>query len=149
MTFVVVGTGSTSVEMAGQIADLHRSLRDNFRSIDPADARIVLLDGADHLLGSFPESLQRRARQDLEELGVEVRLWHQVTGVDEDGVDTDSDDPQLSRIAARTKVWAAGVQGSPVGRLMVAATGAETDSSGRVKVEPDCTVLGHPEIFVV
>jgi NADH:ubiquinone reductase (H+-translocating) len=150
MTFVVVGAGPTGVETAGQIAELaHRSLERNFRSIDPADARIVLLDGGPKLLGAFPDSLQDHAMRDLEDLGVEIHLSTMVTGVDERGVDTASDDPGLSRIDARTKVWAAGVQGSPVGRLIAEATGATVDRAGRVQVQPDCTISGHPEIFVV
>jgi NADH dehydrogenase len=150
MTFVIVGAGPTGVEMAGQIAELaHRSLRGNFRAIDPADARVLLLDGAPKLLGAFPDSLQRRARRDLEGLGVEVYLGTMVTGVDARGLDTNSDDPSLARIDARTKIWAAGVQASPLGRLIAEATGATLDRAGRVQVRPDCTVPGHPEIFVV
>jgi NADH dehydrogenase len=150
LTFAIVGAGPTGVEMAGQIAELaHRSLDRNFRSIDPARARIVLLDGGAKLLASFPESLQRRAMTDLQRLGVEVHLGTMVTGVDARGIDTTSDDPRLSRIEARTKVWAAGVEASAVGRLVAEATGAELDRAGHVKVEPDCTVPGHPEIFVV
>jgi NADH dehydrogenase len=150
LTFVVVGAGPTGVEMAGQIAELaHRSLGQNFRKIDPADARVVLLDGGSTALASFPASLQRRALEDLGRLGVEVHLDTLVTGVDEDGVDTNSHDPQLVRIAAGTKVWAAGVEASPLGGMLAASTGVELDRAGRVKVEPDCTVPGHPEIFVV
>lgn len=150
MTFVVVGGGPTGVEMAGQIAELSkRSLQANFRRIDPSQARVVLLEGGPKLLGAFPDSLQRRARKDLEELGVEVHLNTLVTGVDAHGVDTNSDDPELARIRARAKVWAAGVHASPLGRLVADATGATLDRGGHVEVEPDCTVPGHPEIFVV
>src|SRR3954447_17192008 len=125
MTFVVAGAGATGVEMSGQIAELSkRSLRSNFRRIDPAEARVVLLDGGPKLLGAFPDSLQRRARKDLEELGVEVHLNTMVTGVDPQGVDTNSDDPEVARIHARAKVWAAGVQASPIGRIVAEATGA-------------------------
>ena len=108
MTFVVVGAGATGVEMAGQIAELsHRSLQHNFRRIDPGSARVILLDGAPKALAAFPETLQRRAIETLRELGVEVHLGTLVTGVDGDGIDTNSDDPALARIETATKVWAA------------------------------------------
>ena len=150
MSFVVIGGGPTGVEMAGQIAELsHRPLRDNFRSIAPGRARVVLIDGGDRLLASFPESLQHRTARDLERLGVEIHLGVRVTGVDGDGVHTSSEDPTLHRIPAAVKVWAAGVQASPLGRALAEATGAAVDSAGRVQVRDDCTVCGHPEIFVV
>jgi len=150
LTFVVVGAGPTGVEMAGQIAELaHRSLQGNFRLIDPAAAHVILLDGGPKLLAAFPDSLQKTAATDLRRLGVEIHLSTMVTGVDERGVDTNSEDPKLKRIEARTKVWAAGVQASRLARVVAEATGAELDRAGHVKVEPDCTVPGHPEIFVV
>jgi len=150
LTFVVVGAGPTGVEMAGQIAELsHRSLRRNFRDIDPATARVVLLDAAPVVLGPFPPGLQRRTVRALERLGVEVHLGAMVTGVDAGGIETNSDDPALRRIDAATKIWAAGVEGSPVGRMVAEATAATVDRAGRVVVEPDCTVPGHPEIFVI
>jgi NADH:ubiquinone reductase (H+-translocating) len=150
MTFVIVGAGPTGVEMAGQVAELsRRALQGNFRSIDPARARIVLLDGGPKLLGAFPDSLQRRAIRDLERLGVDIHLNTMVTGVDKNGIDTNSDDPKLRRIEARAKVWAAGVQASPLGRLVADATGAAVDRAGHVQVQPDCTIPGRPEIFVV
>jgi NADH dehydrogenase len=150
MTFVVIGAGPTGVEMAGQIAELsRRSLGRNFRSIDPAKARVVLLDGGPKLLGGFPESLQRRAIKDLEDLDVEIHLNTMVTAVDTAGIDSNSSDPKLARIEARAKIWAAGVQASGLGRLVAEATGASVDKAGRVKVQEDCTVPGHPEIFVV
>ncbi|HEX4012017.1 MAG TPA: NAD(P)/FAD-dependent oxidoreductase [Solirubrobacteraceae bacterium] len=149
-TFVVVGAGPTGVEMAGQIAELsRRALAGNFRSIDPCRARVVLLDGGHELLASFPESLRRRARRDLEQMGVEIQLGVRVTGVDPAGVDTDSDDPALKRIPAVTKIWAAGVQASALGRVIAEATEAAVDRAGRIQVSDDCTVPGHPEILVV
>ena len=124
LTFVVVGAGPTGVELAGQIAELaHRSLRGNFRRIDPAEARVVLLDAQHTVLPSFPESLQRRAARDLERVGVETYLGAMVTGVDERGLGTRSDDPRVKRIEAITKIWAAGVQGSPLGRIVAEAAG--------------------------
>jgi NADH dehydrogenase len=150
LTFVVVGAGPTGVELAGQIAELSRhSLRYNFRRIDPAEARIVLLDAAPTILGSFPESLRERAVRDLRDIGVEVHLSTAVTRVDERGLDTNSVDARLRRIEAATKIWAAGVQASPLGRLLAAGAGADLDWAGRVKVEDDCTLANHPEVFVI
>jgi NADH:ubiquinone reductase (H+-translocating) len=150
MTFVVIGAGPTGVEMAGQIAELsHRALGHNFRSIDPRRARVLLLDGGQQLLASFPESLQRRTVKDLERLGVEIHLGVKVTGVDANRVETSSPDPALQRIPAAVKIWAAGVQASPLGRALAEATGTTVDRTGRIQVRDDCTVPGHPEIFVV
>jgi NADH dehydrogenase len=150
LTFVVVGAGPTGVELAGQIAELaHRSLHRNYRRIDPAAARVVLLDAAPALLASFPSSLQRRAAGQLDRLGVEIHLGAMVTGVDERGIDTNAADPALRRIEAATKIWAAGVQASPLGRIAAEAAGAGVDRAGRARVRPDCTLPGHPEVFVV
>ena len=141
--------GPTGVEMAGQIAELaHRALRGNFRSIDPAQARVVLLDAAPDVLGPFPERLRRRTADGLGKLGVEVRLGAQVTGVDAAGLEIAGGGP-AQRIEARTKIWAAGVTASTLGQLLARATGAPIDRAGRVNVEPDCTIPGYPEIFVV
>jgi NADH dehydrogenase len=150
LTFVVVGAGPTGVEVAGQLAELsRRSLRRNFRNIDPAQARVVLLHAGPTILPSFPESLRARATRDLREVGVEIHVGTMVTGVDERGVETNSANPELRRIEAAAKIWAAGVQGSPLGRLLAEAAGADVDGAGRVKVNPDCTVAGHPEVFVI
>jgi NADH dehydrogenase len=150
LTFVVVGAGPTGVELAGQLGELaHRSLHRNFRHIDPAKARIVLLDATPTILGTFPESLRERAARELRQMGVEIHVGTMVTGVDARGIETNSADPQLRRIEAATKIWAAGVQASPLGRLLAEAAGSEVDRAGRVKVEPDCTLRGHPEVFVV
>jgi NADH:ubiquinone reductase (H+-translocating) len=145
LTFAIVGAGPTGVELAGQIAELsRRALGGNFRAFDPADARIVLLDGLDTVLPTFPERLRRRAHRDLERLGVEVRLGTRVTGVDATGLDLGDD-----RLDARTRIWAAGVEASPLGRMLAERTGASVDRSGRVAVRPDCSLPGHPEVFVV
>lgn len=150
LTFVVVGAGPTGVEMAGQIAELsRRSLHRNFRRIDPASARVVLLDALPRALAPFPESLARRSVRDLEKLGVELYLGAKVTNVDATGIETDSSEQALRRIDAMTKIWAAGVAASPLGRLVSNATGASVDRAGRIQVEPDCSVPGYPEIFVV
>ncbi len=150
MTFVVVGGGPTGVEMAGQIAELaKRSLRRNFRVIDPAEARVLLLDAGPALLATFPPTLQGRVAKDLERLGVEVHLNTMVTGVDAQGVLTSSDDPALRRIDAAAKIWAAGVEASPLGRMVAADGKSSVDRTGRLQVAPDCTVPGHPEIFAI
>jgi NADH dehydrogenase len=147
LTFAIVGAGPTGVELAGQIAELsRRALGANFSRFDPRDSRIVLLDAGDAVLASYPERLQRRARKDLERMGVEVRLGSMVVGVDETGLDLKGED---GRIEARTKIWAAGVQASPLGRVLGDSAGAKVDRSGRVEVEPDCSLAGHPEVFVV
>jgi NADH dehydrogenase len=143
MTFVVVGGGATGVELAGQIAELARNtLSSNFRRIDPAAARIVLVDGLPRVLSAYHERLSERAARELGRLRVELRLGVRVEGVDALGLDL-SGEP--GRIEARTKVWAAGVHASPLAALL----GAELDRGGRVKVEPNCSLPGHPEVFVV
>jgi NADH:ubiquinone reductase (H+-translocating) len=150
LTFAVIGAGPTGVELAGQIAELsRRALKHNYRRFDAAASRVILVEAGEHLLATFPESLQRRARRDLERLGVEVRLQTTVTGVDASGVAITSPDGVETRIDARTKIWAAGVKGSALGAMLGDQTGAEIDGSGRVAVSPDCTLPGHPEIFVV
>ncbi|WP_409484254.1 NAD(P)/FAD-dependent oxidoreductase [Arsenicicoccus dermatophilus] len=149
-TFVVVGAGPTGVEMAGQIKDLAvHTLKDDFRRIDPTQARVILLDGASAVLGSFGERLSVKARRELERIGVEVVLDALVTDVDEDSVTVRHRDGSTQRIEAGCKVWAAGVQASPLGRQLGEQTGAEVDRAGRVHVAPDLTLPGHPEIFVV
>src|SRR3712207_5732512 len=128
MTFVVVGAGPTGVEMAGQIAELaHRTLKKDFRNIDPRTARIVLLDAAPYVLPSFGEKLGGRARRQLNEIGVEVQLGAMVTDVDADGLDIKEADGQVRRLNAATKIWAAGVQASPLGRMLGEQSGAEVD----------------------
>jgi len=150
MTFVVVGAGPTGVEMAGQIAELaHRTLRHDFRRIDPTTARVVLLDGLPKILPSFGEKLGGRARRQLNDIGVEVQLGAMVVGVDADGIDIKDSDGQVRRLNTATKIWAAGVQASPLARLLGEQTGAEVDRAGRVSVQPDLTLPGHPEVHVV
>ncbi|MBO3744670.1 NAD(P)/FAD-dependent oxidoreductase [Streptosporangiaceae bacterium NEAU-GS5] len=150
MTFVVIGAGPTGVEMAGQIAELsRRSLKNNYRRINPADARVILLDAAPRALGMFSESLQHNAVKVLTRLGVEVHLNAPVTGVDATGIDTGSENPALRRIDAATRIWAAGVEASSLGRQLGKLTGANVDKAGRIEINPDCTLPGHPEIFVI
>jgi NADH dehydrogenase len=141
LNFVVVGGGPTGVEMAGAIAELaNRALAKDFRSIDPRCARVILVEAAPRLLTPFEPSLSEAAKLSLAQLGVEVRLGAAVTAVDAAGVSIGAE-----RIEARTVIWGAGVMASPAGRWL----GAETDRAGRVKVAPDLTVPGHPDIFVI
>ena len=150
LTFVVVGAGATGVEMAGQIAELaHRTLRDNFRRIDPTRSRIVLLDAAPSVLGSFGERLSTIAARQLAAIGVEVRLGLKVVGVDDTGIDVVDREGRGHRIESMCKMWAAGVTANPLGAQLAAASGARTDRAGRVEVNPDCTLPGHPEVFVI
>jgi NADH:ubiquinone reductase (H+-translocating) len=150
MTFVVVGAGPTGVEMAGQIAELaHRTLRRDFRRIDPTTSRIILLDAAPTVLPSFGEKLGGRARRHLNKIGVEVQLGAMVTDVDADGLEVKDADGQVRRIPAATKIWAAGVQASPLGKLLGEQSGAQVDRAGRIAVQPDLTLPGHPEVHVV
>jgi NADH dehydrogenase len=150
LTFVVVGAGPTGVEMAGQIAELaHRTLRGEFRSIAPSTARIVLLDAADRVLPSFDERLSLDTQDRLRRLGVDVRLRTRVTDVDGSGLTVVTPDGAERRIDAETVMWAAGVEGNPLGRLVAERAGAEVDRAGRVLVEADTSVPGHPEVFVV
>jgi len=150
LTFVVVGAGATGVEMAGQIAELsRRTLKGNFRSFDPATTRVVLLDAAGAVLSSFGDDLSLHAQHELEGMGVEVQLNAKVVDVDALGIEVEDPDGSRRRIEARTKIWAAGVSASPLGRQLADQTDAEVDRSGRVQVERDLTVPGHPEVFVI
>ena len=150
MTIAVVGAGPTGVEVAGQITKLsRRALKRNFRSFDPAQGRVILLDALDTVLPTFPESLRRRAHRGLQRLGVDTQLGTRVTGVDEYGLDVVGPDGLPARIAARTKVWAAGVKASTLGARIAEQSGAAVDRAGRVAVLPDCTLPGHPEVFVI
>jgi NADH dehydrogenase len=141
LTFVLVGAGPTGVEMAGALAILVRTaLKSDYRRIEPASARIVLVDMAPKVLGPFMENLSKAAKQRLERLGVEVRLGHGVDQIDAEGVVIAGE-----RIASKTVIWTAGVAPSPAGKWL----SVETDRAGRVRIQKDLTVPGHPEIFVV
>ncbi|BCJ56256.1 putative NADH dehydrogenase (NDH) [Actinoplanes sp. NBRC 14428] len=149
MTFVVVGAGPTGVEMAGQIAELaHRNLPGQYRHIDPRKARIILIDAVDAVLKTFGDRLSTRALRRLHLLGVEVELETKVVGVDATGIEVETPRGH-ERIGAMTKMWAAGVAAPPLARRLAEAAGAATDRAGRIRVEPDCTLPGHPEIFAV
>ncbi|HZA03441.1 MAG TPA: NAD(P)/FAD-dependent oxidoreductase [Propionibacteriaceae bacterium] len=150
LTFVVVGAGPTGVEMAGQIAELaHRTLRRDFRRIDTTRARVILLDAAPAVLAAFGEKLSKAAQEQLAKIGVEVQLNVKVVGVDNTGVDVVDPDGSQRRIRSRCKVWAAGVSASPLGQQLAEQSGAEIDRAGRVKVNKDLTLPGHPEVYVV
>jgi NADH dehydrogenase len=151
LTFVVIGGGPTGVEMAGTMSEIARhTLPGEFRSIDPSQARILLLEGGPRVLQAMPESLSASAQRQLEGLGVEVKTGARVVAIDGQGVEfTPPGGAANERIAARCIVWAAGVAASPLGRQLAAATGAETDRAGRVVVAPDLSLPGHPEISVI
>src|SRR5262249_1820259 len=149
MTFAVIGAGPTGVEMAGQIAELsRRSLKRNFRRIDPASARVLLFDGGEEPLATFGEQLCAKATKEIERTGVELRMKSRVTDVKPDAIVVKGPDGE-QRVACHTKVWSAGVQASPLARMLAEATGAHTDRAGHIEVLPDCTLPGHPEVFVV
>jgi NADH dehydrogenase len=140
LTFVVIGAGATGVELAGTLAEIARhTLRGEFRRFDPRKARVVLVEGSDRVLPPYPPDLSEKALVQLERLGVTVWLGKRVTGVDADGVSLGSE-----RLVSKTVIWAAGVASSPLGRSL----GAPLDRAGRVRVAPDLSVPGHPEIFV-
>lgn len=141
LTFAIIGAGPTGVEMAGAISELGRaSLAGQFKTIVPEDLRVVLIEGADRVLLNFKPELSAYALKALDDLGVEVELGQMVKAIDEDGVSFGE-----KRLATKTVIWAAGVAASPAAKWL----GADADRSGRVKVEPDLSVPGHPEIFVV
>ena len=149
LTIVVVGAGPTGVELAGQIRELAtRSLRREFRRIDPAAIRVIVLDAGPKPLATFGDNLSKKAQRTLEHMGVELHMGARVTGVDAFGVDFTTDDGK-DRIPTHTVVWAAGVQAAPIAAKLAAAAGAETDRAGRIKVLPDLTLPGHPEVFAV
>lgn len=150
LTFTVVGAGPTGVEMAGQIAELaDQTLRGSFRHIDPTEARVILLDAAPAVLPPMGEKLGKRAQARLEKMGVEVQLGAMVTDVDRNGLTVKDSDGTLRRIESACKVWSAGVSASPLGKDLAEQSGVELDRAGRVKVEPDLTIPGHPNVFVV
>jgi NADH dehydrogenase len=150
LTFVVVGAGPTGVEMAGQIAELaDHTLRGAFRHIDSTRARVILLDAAPSVLPPMGEKLGKKAQDRLEKLGVEIQLNAMVTDVDRNGITVKRPDGTIDRIEAATKVWSAGVSASPLGKIIANQSEAEIDRAGRVKVGPDLSVPGHPNVFVI
>jgi len=141
LTFAVVGAGPTGVEMAGTLAEIARhTLRGEFRRFDSREAHVILLEGTSHVLSTYPEDLSRKARRQLERLGVVVRTDTRVTGIDADGVMIGAE-----RLAAKTVIWAAGVAASPLGQSL----SVPLDRAGRVPVGADLSVAGRPEVFVI
>jgi NADH dehydrogenase len=149
LTFVVVGGGATGVEMAGAVAELaHHTLRNNFRTLDPATARIVIVEGHDRLLAPFHPKLSASAKKTLERMGVEVWTSAKVKNIQPDHVMVEKDGRQ-TRIDSATVIWGAGVRASPIGKLLADSAGATVDKGGRVVVQPDLTIPGHPYIYVI
>jgi NADH dehydrogenase len=149
LTFVVVGGGPTGVELAGTLGEIaNDTLKHEFRHIDPAEARILLVEGLDRVLPPFPPDLSTKAERHLIALGVRPRLETRVTAIDKDGVTLLTRGVE-ERVPTHTVLWAAGVKASPLGAVLAKATGVELDRSGRVMVAPDLTIPGHPEIFVI
>jgi len=150
LTFVVVGAGPTGVELAGTMKEIARdTLKHEFRSIDPTKAKVILLDAAPTVLPFFGEGLEEKAVKALAKLGVEVRTGAKVVDVGEEGVTLEGEGGTKRTIHSRTVVWTAGVRASRLGVKLAGSVGAETDRKGRIAVEPDLSVKGHPEIFVI
>jgi NADH dehydrogenase len=150
MTFVVVGAGPTGVEIAGQIGELARdTLRNNFRQIDSRSAKVLLVETTDRILTTFPRSLSAKAERSLARLGVTTMLGHSVVDVDADGVTVSAAGEEKQRIATRTVIWAAGVNASGLAGRLAERSGAEPDRAGRLTVEPDLTLPGHPEVVAL
>jgi NADH:quinone reductase (non-electrogenic) len=150
LTFLVIGAGPTGVEMAGQIAELaHDTLRGEYRAIDPRGARVLLIETADKVLSAFPDPLPSRAASSLEQLGVTLMLSHTVVDVDERAVTVEDGHGSRTQLPTRTVVWAAGVTASPVARQLAEAAGLRVDRGGRLAVEPDLSLRGHPEVVAL
>jgi NADH:ubiquinone reductase (H+-translocating) len=151
LTFAVVGAGPTGVELVGQVAELaKRVLPQEFRLLETGkETRVVLIEAAPAVLPPFDPKLQRYTQRRLEKMGVEVRVDTAATAMTDDSITVKGPDGREERIAARTKIWAAGVQASPLAKMLAEATGSQTDRAGRVAVRPDCTLPGHPDVFAI
>ncbi len=148
LTFVVVGGGPTGVETSGVLAILARALRRDFSQADPTQARVILVDAGERVVPAFSERLSTKAADGLTSLGVTVREGHRATAIDERGVTVEGGNVE-ERIATRTVIWAAGVGAAWLTEAVARATGASTDRGGRIEVNPDCTIPGHPEISAI
>ena len=149
LTFAIVGAGATGVEVAGAIAEIARqTLKHDFRSIRPQEAQIILMDGAPRVLPPFPGKLSQKAARSLSRLGVQIRTGVMVKDVDREGL-TFEGPGGIVRLEARTVIWAGGVSVSPLMRTLAQRTQADTDKAGRIKVGPDLTIAGHPDVYVV
>jgi NADH dehydrogenase len=150
LTFALVGAGPTGVELAGQIREVaDHAVRGEYRQIDPPSARVMLFDGGALPLANFGEGLAERAERSLRRIGVELHMHSMVTGIDAEGLDVKTADGAVTRFAARTVLWTAGVAASPVAARLAEASGAPVDRAGRIMVEPDCTIPGYPDVFAV
>jgi NADH:ubiquinone reductase (H+-translocating) len=149
LTFVIVGGGPTGVELAGAIAEIaYHTMKDDFRNIDTSETQILLLEGLDRVLPPFAPELSQEAEISLTKLGVTVQTKTLVTNIENDTVTIKQGD-EVRQIAAKTVLWAAGVKASPLGKILAESTGAECDRAGRVMVESDLSIKGHPNIFVI
>jgi NADH:ubiquinone reductase (H+-translocating) len=150
LTFAVVGAGPTGVEMAGQIAELARdTMRRDFRAIDPRECRVLLVEASDRVLTSFPPSLSHKAERSLERLGATPLLHRTVVDMDEHTVTVQAPDGATEQVPARTVIWAAGVNASSLAGRLAELSGAEVDRAGRIAVEPDLSLPGHPEVLAL
>jgi NADH dehydrogenase len=150
LTFVVVGAGPTGAEMAGQIAELARdTLREDFRRINPRQGRVLLVEAAERVLTSFPPSLSRKAARSLKHLGVTPVVERMVVGIDDETVTVEAPDGTMEHVPARTVIWAAGVTASGLAAQLAEQTRAELDRAGRMAVEPDLSLPGHPEVLAL
>ena len=149
LTFVVVGGGATGTEMSGAISEIARDIVvHDFRSINTREAEVIMVEGSPRVLSAYPEDLSKSAENQLHKLGVKTRLSTIVTAIDEDGVTVKSGDKE-DRIPTKTVIWGAGVRATPLGKILGDLTGAAVDRGGRVAVEPDLSLHGHPEILVL
>src|SRR5690349_16679341 len=149
LTFVVIGAGPTGVELVGQIAELaHTVLPRDYRSVDTREARIILLEGAGSVLPNLDKKLQDYTRRVLEDMGVEVKLNALAVDMDHESITVKGPDG-LETVRTRTRIWAAGVQASPLAKMLADKAGVETDRAGRIPVNPDCSIAGHPEVFAI
>jgi len=149
LTFVIVGGGATGVELAGTIAELARvAIKDDFRSINPTKARIILIESTDRILPPYPPELSARAAKDLTNLGVSIQTEALVVDIQEDMIVIRQRE-QVKEISAKTVIWAGGTKGTPIGQVLASRTGATLDRAGRVIVEPDLTIPKYPDIFIV
>lgn len=150
LTFVIVGAGPTGVELAGALAELaHKTLKNDFRTINPTEAKIFLLEAADRVLSSYPPDLSVKAAASLSHLGVMIQTNTRVTDIQHHTVAMQRGEGPVAHMQAGTVLWAAGMKASPLGQGLASQAGAQLDRAGRIMVEPDLTVPGHPDIFVI
>lgn len=150
LTFVIVGGGPTGVELAGTLGEMaHNTLKHDFRQIDPAEAKILLLEAMERVLPPYPPDLSAKAAEQLQRLGVTVQTNTMVTDIQEDLITVKRENGQTEQIQTQTILWSAGMKASPLGQILAERTGVQLDRAGRVTVEPDLTIAGYPNIFVI